>query len=511
MMNYGKLFEVFDLLFPSVTRYDESWGFLTMKGKYADGVLVHLIELNTCLLNNGITLKLDNENFTTDDIQAYRDEIQFKTWELNINKNFSEQLSINYFYKTDKLSVWLGQLSAFDTQNPFNRYSKFRIIVGDIDKDIQGVSFSIQRVSNIEQDNFWEDSKLPDKNSIHSIVRIISNDDLLISPINFIYKTDSNSNIVAQLRRLAIISLAASIVSEIISPDKISLDGIRKIYIKLFESTDDFSEETYLDLITAVTWIYEEKTSTRARLFYDRITLEIDETKSYINGLNTHIKSSLQQAKHRYNFLILERKEKYISELKDLLKDIRTQSDLYSQKIRNLLNNLLRDVLAAIVLVGFTLFTKLSDNLQLDKADLIKYVFCTLAIYYIASIILQCIVDLVDIHVSKKEMLYWKTTANELLPSGEVEAMIEESLKSRRTSLRVIYPLISIFYFAIAIACFCFPNYFHNATSNKYSTSNYQVKNQNGLPNSKQQKINDSISKYKVKTGSSSSSRKQDK
>lgn len=508
-MNYDTLFKVFDLLFPSHTRYDESWGYLNMKGNYADGVLENLIKMNTCLNNIGIKIKVDNESVSIDEIQVYIDNnTSFDTWELNLNKNFSEQLSINYFYKTDKLYSWLELLSAFDNQNPFNRYSNFRIIVGDLDTDIQGVTFLIQRVSNIVKDNFLENSTLPDKNSINSNVRIICNDDLLINPINFVYKTASNSNIVAQIRRLAIISLAASIVSEFISGDKISLDGIRKIYIKLWDSTDDFSEETYLDLIIAVTWIYQEKTSTRARLLFDRITLEIDETKSYIDGLNNHLKASLQQAQQRYNFLILERKDKYISELKDLLKDIRSQSDLYSQKIRNLLNNLLRDILAAILLVGFTLFTKLSDNLQLDKADLIKYVFYTLAIYYITSIFLQCIVDIADIEVSKKEMLYWKTTANELLPSGEVETRIEESLKGRRKSLRIIYPIIAIFYFVIAMLCYYFPNYFHKATANKIPTLNIQVNNQNSLPNSKYSKTNDTIPKCKVKTDSSSSRRK---
>ena len=104
-----------------------------------------------------------------------------------------------------------------------------------------------------------------------------------------------------------------------------------------------------------------------------RLTLEIDESKSLIHELNLHLEKAFEEAIQRYNFAILERREKYISELKELLKDIKNQSDLYSQKIRNLLNNLLRDILAAILLIGFTIFTKFSDNLILDKVSLLNY------------------------------------------------------------------------------------------------------------------------------------------
>ena len=506
-MEHNKLFDLLDTLFPSIITYDESWGYLNIKGNYGENVLNGLIATSDFLDNIGVSIKIDNDIVTIEDIQLYiENRTQFERWEVNVNKLISNEEPVNYFYKTDKLNHWFSGLSPFSPQNPFHRYSKWKIIVGDLDEPIQGKCFLIVPISEIQQDTFWEKDTIPDKNLVNINVRFIISDDILISPANFIYKTISTSIIVAQLRRLAVISLAASIVSEFISIDKVSIDGAKKMYLKLWDQTDDFSEVLYGNLMSLVEWCYEEKTSTRLKLFYDRITLEIDETKSYITGLNSHLTPSLQQSKQRYNFLILERKDKYISELKDLLKDIRNQSDLYSQKIRNLLNNLLRDVLAALVLVGFTLFTKLSDNIQLDKAALIDYVFYALSIYYVVSIVLQTVIDVADIEISKREMLYWKTTANELLPANEVETRINESLKGRRISLRIGYPIIAIFYIFIAVICAKFPAYFHKATINKVATTeNSSAVNQDTLPNSKNKKLDDKIPQHTIKTDSGSS------
>jgi hypothetical protein len=123
--------------------------------------------------------------------------------------------------------------------------------------------------------------------------------------------------------------------------------------------------------------------------------------------------------------------------------------------------------LAAIVLIGFTLFTKFSDNIQLDKELLLKYVFNALAIYYVVSIVLQAIVDITDMHISKREILYWKNTTKELLPEKEFKTHIDKSLKGRKTSVWIIYPLIAITYLSIAFACYKFPVYFKKISTEK--------------------------------------------
>jgi len=167
----------------------------------------------------------------------------------------------------------------------------------------------------------------------------------------------------------------------------------------------------------------------------------------------------LEQAKERYNFVILERRDQYVKELNSLLKDVKSQSELHATKIRNLLSNLLRDVLAAIVLVGFTLFSKVSDIVQLNESHLLVYIFTGLGIYYIVSIALQATIDLVDVWTSKQEMFYWENVTKELIPAGDFKKHVANSLRSRVCGFSIIYPIIAFIYLVLAVACFLFPNY----------------------------------------------------
>jgi hypothetical protein len=142
------------------------------------------------------------------------------------------------------------------------------------------------------------------------------------------------------------------------------------------------------------------------------------------------------------------------------LKDLRSQSDLYSQKIRTLLNNFLRDLLAGIILVGFTIFTKFTDNIGLEKHQLLMYVFNGLGIYYFISILMQAATDFTDIAITNKELRYWKNAAKELIPEREFDQYFTQSLRSRRISWRVLYPLLAALYVLIGIACFKYPAFF---------------------------------------------------
>lgn len=266
---------------------------------------------------------------------------------------------------------------------------------------------------------------LPDAKKINDIVHILTTEEIRISPKSFVVtKETTNISLAKKMLRLSSLSLAASIVSEFHSDDKIILDGVRTVSIKLYDSKDSFSLALNNNLLELVEWVYSDKVATRLKLFLERLTLEMDESRSLIHELNIYLEPVLAQAEQRYNFVILERKDKYLAELKDLLKDIRTQSDLYSQKIRNLLNNLLRDILAAVVLIGFTIFTKFSDNIQLDKERLLSFVFTGLAIYYLLSIVLQTVVDIVDVQVSKREMLYWKTPLKNCYPKRILNSIL---------------------------------------------------------------------------------------
>ncbi|ANF52918.1 hypothetical protein A0O34_21400 [Chryseobacterium glaciei] len=498
-MDFDKLIEIIDS-YDSIN-VKESWGYIEISCDINKRENLQKIKLLKDYLSgegfpNSISIKIDNARVDDDDLDSYLED-DTSNWEININKIpfFNTgyiDVRQNFFYSIEKFQEWLSGLSPFEKENPFHK--KNNLIINGLDHVILGDKFKIipyKFNGNIE--SFVIGESLPDLNRINEVVHSLTSEELIISPLSFVYQTKSNNEtIISILNKLASISLSASIVNEIKSDDFITVDGIRRLNLKLFDDHDIYKKEFYNDLLKVVKWIYEEKTITRQKLFNDRISLELDESKTYINALSIHLKNSLSQASQRYNFVILERKDKYISELKDLLKDVRSQSDLYSQKIRTLLNNLLRDVLAAIVLVGFTIFTKFSDNLLLDKISLLKYVFYFLAIYYVLSAIIQAIVDITDVQVSKNEMLYWKATTKELIPEKDFKKHIENSLKDRKRSLKILYPTIIILYLLLAYTCYKFPIYFHSISSEK----------------TKKEKINnDKVSKYRSQQSSGSSGR----
>ena len=129
---------------------------------------------------------------------------------------------------------------------------------------------------------------------------------------------------------------------------------------------------------------------------------------SYSQGLFFLIEEATNQAQERYNFITYDRKDLYQKELKDLLKDLKTLSELYSNKLRSLLSNLLRDVLAAFILVGITLFSKTNEISQLFENKLIRYIFVAFGFYFILSAVFQIVTDIFDVVRSNKEFDYWK-------------------------------------------------------------------------------------------------------
>ncbi len=469
-MNLNQLIKHLEVLLNNKTSSSETWGSLTITGTFYSSAVKDMSELSTYLKDvakvSALTIKIDNASVSSDELVDYS-MATFASWNVHVNKVpliFKDSQSNywnNFFCELDSLERWIDKLDAFDPENPFHKYSPLKIVASNMKVSITGLYIQIlppnKDIVNIPQNHV-----IPDTEKINEIVHVLSDKEICISPKTFVISDGlENISLREKLLKLSSLSLAASIVNEFHSGNKVVIDGIKRVNLQLYNSTDRFSDELNNKLLKAVEWIYSDKVSTRLKLFLDRLTIELNDDNSIVHELNIHLESALNQAEQRYNFVILERKDKYLAELKDLLKDIRTQSDLYSLKIRTLLNNLLRDILAAIVLIGFTVFTKFSDNLELDKAKLLSYVFTGLAAYYVFSIVFQTIVDIIDVQVSKKEMLYWKNTTKELLPEKDFKNHIDKSLKGRRLSLRVIYPLIFCTYIFVAILCYEFPKYFN--------------------------------------------------
>lgn len=478
LINYKTLKEKLDPFISNKTFINDVWASITLRGNNYNSFTKHIDDLITYLKSvsrdNYLKITIDNEIVTNDEINDHT--VSFNSWEINFNKaglfqNAVSGLIENFFTSQNTFKEWLDGSDPFSKENPFNKYTNKNLFVFDLTDPIYSSSLKILPVNSNQQLNVINEYTFPSPEKINESVNILTNKDIVINPNSFlVIDGDVEGLIGKSLRKKAASILATSLVSNFYGNEKIVLDGYRNINLKLNDSSDEITHKGIINLCQTVEWIYQERVSTRKKLLAERLSIDVNISDSFISGLEKHLENALIQAKNRYNFIILDRKDLYLKELKDLLKDIKGQSDLYSSKIRTLLSNLLRDSLAAIFLIGFTIFTKFSDNLQLDKIKLLEYVFNGLTLFYIISISYQVFVDIFDISVSKKELLYWKNTTRELLPESEFNTHINQSLKGRRTSLYILYPLIIISYLLVALGCFKFPEYFKKIEHNNTQT-----------------------------------------
>ena len=266
----------------------------------------------------------------------------------------------------------------------------------------------------------------------------------------------SESDLSNAFLRNSILVMVYSLCNELHEDDQIVVRGVRRLECKLGRTsllTGDliaYQEK----LKNAVLWTYEKDCNLRHKLLLDRITLDLDLNAPFVIGLSSLIYDALIQAKERYNFATYERQDEYYKEMRDLLKDIKGMSEQCNQKIRSILSNLSRDVLGALLLVGVTLLSKISELNKLNDNHLIKYVFYGYGIYFMASALLQLIVDTIDLSDTNREFDYWKNISRNYISNSEFAKYKNETYGKRRNSFWKQYIVILTVYVVLSILCF---------------------------------------------------------
>ncbi len=460
---YTNLFILFDQLNYKSESLKEQWAFLSLSGIYKSDIeLVFekvIDELNKLEIIQLVSLKINKRIVNTEDFVGLL--VSGIDWEIHINKSplidklkTDKNYSQNFFYSKTHLINWIKNSSPFDSEHPFNKHSKIKIIVYKLDRSFGGSNFI---VTNSLLDDFKEAPNLPEELDILNYVHVFINDGYKINVINHLVLFGVCDEVSSCFFRNSILELISSLCSEINNDDKIILRGIRRIPLVLGSDSADTSNSYFNNLlIRTVTWVYSDKNKCdlKHKLLLERITLDINLEKPLISGLQTVLESALEQAKERYDFIVFDKKDLYQNELKDLLKDLKTMSELYSSKVRTLLSNLLRDVLAALLLVGITLFSQQSNIKKLLENDLISYAFNAFGIYFIVSALFQLIIDFFDSRRTIKEFDHWQTTTKDYMSADTFKKYKKEGIGRRMIDAAIMYGTICLCYFALSYLCF---------------------------------------------------------
>lgn len=441
----------------------DSWSSLTFKGVFTDENHKNLfkelsVKTRSKLINKTINYHIDSTSFGS--LEDFLEDLSTGSkWKININKISNiQETSFNFFIDKQVFKAWSGNLNPFSTENPFNKFNDLKIIVKDFDKKIIGQNYLI--CNEIESKSVNETkSSLPNYEDIKKYIHILTKEKFIISPSNFfILEGECNDESLAFFK-MSSTTLAASICSEIIDENNLVLRGIRKIELAICKNTTKLNLKFLDELKNTVEWIYEDRTDLRLKLFLDRVTLDIDYNNDYVHELSIINKVSMVQAKERFSFVIFERKDQYYKELRELLKDLKIISDLYSSKVRLLLSNLLRDVLAGFLLIGITLLSKIENISTVINNPTTKYIFQAFSVYFIISIIYQSIFDLIDIKKTTKEFSYWKRTSREYISETEFKTHLNETIKKREVFTYIFYGLLIITYLSISYCCWNFTEF----------------------------------------------------
>lgn len=306
---------------------------------------------------------------------------------------------------------------------------------------------------------------LPDVTEVQETIHVIGSRTLQISPQFFGLTWGDCQQAEAQgFLRASIISLAVSLTQELreqAGQHLPVLRGLRKITPVLLNENDQPNIKLNDLLKQVVIWVYSERKETRHKLIIDRLTIEWCDGESFLQCLNIHLKSAWEQAKDSYGFIILDRKDAHQKELRDFMKDMRAQADLYAKKVRDLLAGLSRDSLAVLLLIGLFLARIGPDTIANIMQQKLGIVFMRiLAGYILLSGIIQAILHSRDVALADKESKNWLSLLRNYTASKDIEDKYSVPITSRKKVFYWFLLFFCIFYLAFAILLFCLPCFF---------------------------------------------------
>lgn len=306
-------------------------------------------------------------------------------------------------------------------------------------------------------------AKLPELSEVHGLIHTNAVKPLRVCPAAYALTWGNLTAAEAvPLIRLSACVLSACLVQELRRVDdryEVTIRGTKRLSLPLFDDGQTVTCETLHRLIEAVRWVYEERPETRLRLVMDRLSIDIEPGQTLLSGVDKYLAAALQQARDSYAFVILERKDAYHKEVRELMKDMKSQADLYAAKVRDLVSSLTRDVLGILVFIGFSFIGKFDQkNLQvLLKSAELALLVKVLAGYLVLSFILQLSSQWRDAKLAFDESKTWLDLLQHYSSQADKRDRFLEPIGKRRQTLFAAMWITAAIYGSLALATWNLP------------------------------------------------------
>lgn len=474
-------------------KLSDSWSednsLLSAKGQFSAVAGQYFLECCKIFEANSLpipNIRFDGEAFSRESLEEIAELESFDqpgTWKLSLNKEriigllpATDACDI-LFISPEAFTAWASSLTPTQLGGcDFNK--PVRIFVKGIKTIFGGPNITVSCTEIEPPEDQKPVNSMPDEKSVRKVLHVISDQRILLNPqATALTWGDIKNPLAAPFRRLSALTLALSISQDVYMQDgqiRVVIRGARRVDTTLSSPQDDEISDIELEhLSNAVEWVYAEREETRHKLLSDRISLDIKDDQSFVAGLKNHIVNALKQAKERYGFVILDRKDTYHKELRDIMKDVRTQADLFAAKVRDLINNLLRDTLAVLFLIVISLMGRVnfSEIEKISKTFEIQAFFKILSIYFITSATLQIISSWKDLSLSSKESSSWQDLTREYVTHETFEEHYETPLEKRKRTFFIAMFACGAIYILLALSSWHMPRIVEALIGNHSSES----------------------------------------
>lgn len=371
-------------------------------------------------------------------------------WQINLAKSqiaekfnkIQNRKNLFFFFESELLN-WIDGVSPFSLDSgglSFDFSEPYNIWVSDLKEAFGGCSFALLPVSFEGEVNEENISCLPGSEKIHDLVHTVGLPSEISPKYWFISWGVAPKNLKNTFDKYACLVFACCLANEVwVKNDSIQIKirGSKTQKISLWHSLSEFSWSSLVhQLKDAVAWVYEDKSEIRLKLILERISIDIKDG-CWLYNLQKLLKPALLQAKDNYYFVLAERKDAYYKEMRDVLKDMKAQSDLYATKIRDLVGSLSRDFLAIVIFIGLSFVSKFDiEKLNALLTSVELSVFSKiLALYLIISCLFQNINHFVDAQLSFNESKKWLYILKNYVDDATAEERFFAPICARRITL----------------------------------------------------------------------------
>lgn len=303
----------------------------------------------------------------------------------------------------------------------------------------------------------FNETDFPTSSDVYNLVRTNSSDGIRLCPEFFSitwgeYRFESSLPLVRKLSEVMVSCLAQEI-KRVDGRYLVTIRGAKKVNLELSSPVASVSHRDFDNIMNAVRWVYSERAETRLQLITDRLSIDSNAEKCFLINAIENIDFALLQAKDSYAFVILDRKDAYFKELREIMKDMKSQADLYAAKVRDLIGALARDVLGVLLFVSMSFVGKF-DRAQIKgllASDEAGLMLKCISIYLFISCFATLAIHWRDATLSYRESRTWLTILQQYSSRDDRTQRFIEPLTSRLLTLIVAGSFTALIYIILSI------------------------------------------------------------